>query len=388
MGRRELFDKISKAIPGGARVVWMHCSSLGEFEQGRPVLEEIRSKYPEYKLLVTFFSPSGYEVQKDYSGADWIFYLPMDGSRNARRFLDIVHPSLVIFVKYDLWYFYLKEIKKNNIPLLLVSALFTHQMVFFKWYGRLQRKMLKYFTHFFVQNEESKKLLDDMGLINSTIAGDTRYDRVTEIAAENRSIAEIERFMQNSKLIIAGSTWPDDDNILQTAFLRMSDLPVKLLIAPHELSEKNLLRLESLFKDSVRFSLIANGNDSLYNAKVLIIDNIGMLSRIYKYGVVCYVGGGLTNYGVHNVLEAAVYSKPVIIGPYYKKYIEAIGLVNSGGAIVVHNENDLTDQVKRLLTDKEYADRTSAASGAFVRKYTGASGKVLNYIQEKRLLIN
>lgn len=384
-GRKGIFEKLEAAIPNNANIVWMHCSSLGEFEQGRPVLEKLRLQYSSSKFLLTFFSPSGYEVQKDYPGADWIFYLPMDSPANAKRFLRIVNPSLVIFVKYEFWYYYVKEIKEKGIPLLLISALFSRNTAFFKWYGRLQRKMLPFFSHFFVQNEESKKLLGEIGFSNVSVAGDTRFDRVTEIAEKWQPIPAIEKFIADKKTIVAGSTWREDEIVLQKAFVIQNDSSLKLIIAPHELGEKQISEIETLFPDSVRYSQLTTHHSPLTSC--LIIDNMGMLSKLYKYGHITYVGGGMTSYGVHNVLEAAVYSKPVIIGPHYQKYIEAIGLVDCGGATVIKNENELAGTIKALLKNKdELYKKNSDASGRYVMQYAGATKKILQFIQENRLL--
>lgn len=386
-GRKDILKKLEAGISKDANIIWMHCSSLGEFEQGRPVLERLHLQYPASKILLTFFSPSGYEVQKDYAGADWVFYLPMDSRANAKRFLKIVNPSLVIFVKYEFWYYYVKEIKEKGIPLLLISALFSKNTAFFRWYGRLQRKMLPCFTHFFVQNEESKKLLGEIGFPNSTVTGDTRFDRVIEIAGQWKPIAVVELFIDNCKVIVAGSTWHEDDIVLQKAFESIRDPSLKLIIAPHELSGKNLNDLKKLFPGSIKFSEILNSNSLSTTTNVLIIDNIGLLSRIYKYANITFVGGGMTSYGVHNVLEAAVYGKPVIFGPYYQKYIEAVGLVENNGAIVIKNEKELLDAITSLLEDKnQLYDKISEAASKFVRQYAGATEKILHFIQENRLL--
>lgn len=365
----------------------MHCSSLGEFEQGRPVLEKTRLQYPGYKILLTFFSPSGYEVQKGYTGADWVFYLPIDGPSNAKRFLEIIHPSLVIFVKYDLWYYYLREVNKRDTPLLLISALLSKDSVFFKWYGRMQRKMLPFISHFFVQNNESKKMLDELGFPNSTVAGDTRFDRVIEIAERFEPIPGVEKFISGSKVIVAGSTWPEDELVLQKAFAILNDSSLKLIIAPHELGEKNLNSIKTLFPKAILFSKLATSDQQPVTSNCLIIDNIGMLSRLYRYGYITYVGGGMTSYGVHNVLEAAVYSKPVIIGPHYQKYIEAIGLVDCGGATVIKDEADLAKTISKLLDDwNDCYKKTSEASGKYVQQHAGATQKIFQFIQENRLL--
>lgn len=390
-GRKHIFEKLEKAIPPGEKIIWVHCASLGEFEQGKPIIERLKAQGTRYKVLLTFFSPSGYEAQKDYKGADWIFYLPIDGPANARRFLEIVHPSLVIFVKYEFWYYYLKKIKYRNIPLLLVSALFRKDMPFFTWYGGLQRKMLSRFDHLFVQNATSKKLIDEIGLAHiCSVSGDTRFDRVIEIANQWKSIPVIEQFIGDSKAIVAGSTWPEDEVVLQKAFVSLNDRSLKLIIAPHEINEKDVTDLKKLFPDSVLFSELAARYSPL--ATCLIIDNIGMLSRLYKYAYIAYVGGGLRTMGVHNVLEAAVYNKIVLFGEYFKKYTEAIELVISGGGIpfndVKKNGVMLKELIEALLANKEEYNYRSNAAGDFVQSNKGATQKIIQFIQEKRLLTN
>ncbi len=388
-GRKGLFEKLAGAIPADEKIIWMHCASLGEFEQGRPLLEKMKEQYPDYRYLLTFFSPSGYEVQKNYKGADWVFYLPADGPHNARRFLEIVHPSLVIFVKYEFWYYYLKKIKYRNIPLVLVSALFRKDMSFFSWYGGLQRKMLSRFDQLFVQNENSAELIKEIGLAGiCTVSGDTRFDRVAAIAGRFEPIPLVEEFCGRSPVLVAGSTWPDDETVLAGAFHSLTELPLKMIIAPHEIDEKNITDLKKLFPEAVRFSEAKTG--SLQQEKVLIIDNIGMLSRLYKYGWLTYIGGGMMKNGVHNVLEAAVYHKIVLFGPFYQKYTEAIGLVNSGGGISFTDEAKDGNTLKLIIEtladdDKEYHYRSEAA-GLFVQSHRGATDKILHYFQEKRLL--
>jgi 3-deoxy-D-manno-octulosonic-acid transferase len=314
-GRKGLLEKLEMSIgknPG--KIIWFHCASLGEFEQGRTLIEAIRSQYPGYKILLSFFSPSGYEIQKNYQGAEWVIYLPLDGKKIAKRFLEVINPSLIVFIKYDLWYYYLSLAKENGIPALLVSAVFRKQQSFFTWYGRLQRKMLNFFNHIFVQNDLSASLLNNIGMQNVTVAGDTRFDRVAEISKNSKPIPAIEDFISRHNCIVAGSTWKDDEEMLQKWFA--SDPEKKLIIAPHEITETRIEFLEKLFPGSIRFSkLETSGKET----KVLIIDNIGMLSRLYSYGDITYVGGGFTRDGVHNVLEAAVWGKPVIMWPNYKK---------------------------------------------------------------------
>jgi 3-deoxy-D-manno-octulosonic-acid transferase len=389
-GRKDIFKNLELAIPSNEKIIWMHCASLGEFEQGRPVLENIRSKYPTYKILLTFFSPSGYEVQKNYAGADWVFYLPMDGAISAKRFLDIVHPSLVIFVKYEFWYYYLKKIKYRDIPLLLISAVFRRDMSSFKWFGRFQLKMLSRFDHIFLQNEASKKLLDEFNVgKNYSIAGDTRFDRVIEIADNFNSVEAIEKFCSDKKIIVAGSTWPEDEDILSKTFETIRALDMKLIIAPHEITEKHLLDLKKLFPGSLTFSSI-NTQYSVRSANnCLIIDNYGMLSRLYKYATISFVGGGFRIMGVHNVTEAAVYGKPVVMGPYISKYREAVELVERKGGVIVTNAEELSTLLKELAPNQNdsYINSSKAAYN-YIRENAGAVKKILDYIQVNRLLTN
>ena len=388
-GRKDIFNRLKDAIPGDVPLIWVHCASLGEFEQGRPVIERLKTDYPGYKILLTFFSPSGYEVRKDYQGADWIFYLPMDGARNAKKFLEITRPSLVIFVKYEFWYYYLKKIKYRDIPVLLISALFRKDMSFFKWYGGLQRKILSRFDHLFVQNKESKVLIDRIGLeAICSISGDTRFDRVVEIADKFQPIPAIEKFINGHQSLVAGSTWPEDEAALLTAIRQLRTTGLKLVIAPHEITPKHLDELRIQFPEAVFFSQ-ADTKD-LTIADTIIIDNYGMLSRIYKYGTLTYVGGGLKSKGVHNVLEAAVFNKIVLFGPHYQKYSEAVGLVQSGGGLAFHSDVKSGDMLRELIDallndEQEYRFRSKAA-GEFVRSQQGATLKIMSYIQENRLL--
>jgi len=391
-GRKNIFKKLKSTIPEDGKIVWMHCASLGEFEQGRPVLEQMKILFPEYKYLITFFSPSGYEVQKNYLGADWVFYLPLDGPAVAKKFLEIVHPSLVIFVKYEFWYYYLKKIKYRNIPLLLISALFREDMPFFKWYGGLQQKMLSRFDHLFVQTQNSKKLIDEIGLSEiCTVSGDTRFDRVIEIAEKFEPIKVVEDFIGTGKAIIAGSTWKEDEEALRKAFVEINDPSLKLIIAPHEINENHLNELQNIFPESIRYSQLQTSKLKPEN-NCLIIDNVGMLSRLYKYGFITYVGGGLRSSGVHNVLEAAVYNKIVLFGPNYQKYTEAIDLIKSGGGITFINNSEEGATLKKVIenlrtNEAEYNSRSEAA-GAFIYSKRGATNKIIKFIQEKRLLTN
>jgi 3-deoxy-D-manno-octulosonic-acid transferase len=385
-GRKNIFEKIKLELQNsGPGTVWVHCSSLGEFEQGKPVMDKIKLLYPGNKILVTFFSPSGYEIKKDYAGADHVFYLPMDSKRNAQKFLDIVKPTLVIFIKYDYWYYYLNEIKKRKINCLLVSAVFREDQAFFKWYGSLQRKMLGCFTQIFVQNEGSKKLLDTISVNHCTVGGDTRFDTVIEIAERFEPVPPVENFIHNKKTIVAGSTWRKDEEMLQVAFNKLASPDIMLIIAPHEIHNAHLDELKNLFPSSIRFSELTS-HDSPLTGNILLIDNIGMLSRLYKYAHITYVGGGFTKDGVHNVLEAAVYSKPVLFGNNYKKYREAVDLVKTGGAESFSDPGELYKALTVLLKSENEYEMKCNASKKYVWGNKGATEQVLNYIEINRLL--
>jgi 3-deoxy-D-manno-octulosonic-acid transferase len=381
---------------------------LGEFEQGRPLLEELRNQNPKLKVVLTFFSPSGYEVMKDFKGADHVFYLPMDSPVHAKKFLDAVNPSLVLWVKYEYWFYYLSELKKRNIPTLLVSGIFRNNQPFFKWYGEIWRSMLEAFTHFFVQNEESKKLLLDLGFKdNVTLNGDTRYDRVLEIASHFTPFPLVDSFCGDGQLIVAGSTW-EEDEIELLHFINVQQ-HVKFIIAPHEIDKTNLKDVKDKFPNSVFYSELENTqptglnertsisvlqtsgpqDDSIRQPNVLIIDNIGMLSRLYRHATITFVGGGFGADGVHNVLEAAVYGKPVLFGPEYEKFDEAIGLVKVGGAISIEGGPvKLETTLQRLLNDEAEIKKMGDAARKFVLENAGASKNIIKYIQENRLLTN
>lgn len=397
-GRKNWKRRLEEKLTTGDRFIWMHCASLGEFEQGRPVLEKIKEQYPNYRILLTFFSPSGYEVRKNYEGADIICYLPMDSVTNASAFLDIVKPELVLWVKYDYWYYYISEIKKRDIPLLLISGIFREDQPFFKWYGKLYRKMLQCFTHLFVQ---TKSPIPPAPFYKGdqerprwiTVNGDTRFDRVIEIAERWESVPSIKEFCGDHPVVVAGSTWPEDEEELDHYANTHPEL--RFIIAPHEISEDHLKDIERLFKKSVRYSLLPLvkgnraelGGDS-HHPNTLIIDNIGMLSKLYKYATITYVGGGFGDDGVHNVLEAAIYGKPVIFGPEYDKYREAIELVNAGGAFSINNALELEAILNKLLQEKDFCEQVNKSSKEYVYANKGATEAVLNYIQEKRLLTN
>ena len=397
-GRKNIFERLSRQIrenkvtlTGKSPLVWIHCASLGEFEQGRPVLEGLRSAYPEIRILITFFSPSGYEIRKNYAGADFIYYLPMDGAGNAKRFLDIVQPDLVLWVKYEYWFYFLREIKNRNIPLLLVSGLFRKDQVFFKWYGGLYRQMLTFFRHLFVQGEPSASLLKTLPETPPvTVNGDTRFDRVSAIAGTFTPIEEVDSFCKDSPVVVAGSTWQEDEEELDHYANTHPD--IKFIIAPHEIDEAHLKNTESLFKNTVRFSkwkkIYKNprSHSSITQPNVLIIDNIGMLSRLYHYATITYVGGGFGNDGIHNILEAAVYGKPVFFGPVFDRFLEAIELLECGGAYTVENALELEKSMNNLFENKqEYAESCLAALN-YTQQNRGATEAILEYIRQNQLI--
>ncbi len=365
----------------------MHCASLGEFEQGRPLLEEIKTQYPSYKIVLSFFSPSGYEVMKNYSGADYVLYLPMDNITNAKKIIDNINPALVLWVKYEYWYYYLTELKNRNIPVLLVSGIFRKSQPFFRWYGSIWKKMLSRFDWLFLQDEESISLLASIGIKDNTmIAGDTRFDRVIAIAEKKEPVSHIKEFIGNNRVLVAGSTWEEDE--IELLHFVKANPEIKFIIAPHEIHESNLLDVKKEFKNPVLYSELAEKNNFPGDVHVLIIDNIGMLSRLYQYADVTYIGGGFGSEGVHNVLEAAVYGKPVVFGPVYEKFTEAKGLVECGGAISVNGPLQLETELGKLFDDPEALNKSSTAAKDFVYNNKGATKKIIDHIQRNRLLIN
>lgn len=383
-GRKE-FPVISFSKNESTKIIWMHCASLGEFEQGRPVLEALKNKYPAAKIVLTFFSPSGYEVQKKYPLADDIFYLPIDSKANAKKLIKNINPSLVLWVKYEYWFYYLKELKQQNIPVLLVSGIFRSSQPFFKWYGVMWKNILPVFTHFFVQDEGSKKLLADIGIEkNVTVSGDTRFDRVIEIAEKFEPLPLIQQFCGDSKIIVAGSTWEEDEAEL-IHYVRANH-KIKFIIAPHEIDAQNLKDVQKEFTGSIFYSDLVH--DQQITTNVLIINNVGMLSRLYRYADITYVGGGFGDEGVHNVLEAAVYGKPVIYGPEFEKFIEAINLTESGGGISISSALELEKILSTLWNDEQLLKRTGESAKNYVYSNSGATKKIMEFVQEKRLLIN
>jgi 3-deoxy-D-manno-octulosonic-acid transferase len=398
-GRKNIMQRIRSAgIDSTQGLIWMHCASLGEFEQGRPVLEKLKILFPQYKALVTFFSPTAFNIHRQYPGAEYIFYLPMDSAKHARQFLDAANPTLVLWIKHDFWYHYLHELNKRKIAVLLLSAVFRGDQPFFRWHGSLHRRMLNCFTHLFVQTQQSKKWLQTLALSPAvSVSGDTRFDRVIDTAEHFEPIPIVEQFCGRAQVIVAGSTWYED--IHELDHYANSHPLIRFVVAPHDIDEESLKETESLFHKSIRLSVLeralaatanrlpgAGGAGLLTEINVLIIDNIGMLSRLYKYGTIAYVGGGFVDRGVHNVPEAAVYGKPVVCGPVIEQEEEVQELVECGGTIIIDSALEAEAAFTRLFTlDKEYRF-ASEASRRYVYAKKGATDKIIRFIQENLLL--
>jgi 3-deoxy-D-manno-octulosonic-acid transferase len=387
-GRRGLIRKIRLAFEGDTRPrIWMHCASLGEFEQGRPVLESLHERHPEYAIVVTFFSASGYEVRRDYKGADHVFYLPMDSNDNAKEFLYIVQPRLCIFVKYEFWYFYLTQIAAGKIPVILLSAIFSKDQEFFKWYGGLQRKMLSCFSHIFVQDEASKLLLGTIHINQVSISGDTRFDRVIMAAQQTDELPVAQSFADGHKVIVAGSTWREDELFLHKVIALLPD-KWKLMLVPHEVDNAHLDEIEKLFDGNIiKWSnCVATGipvKDS--GKKVLLVDKVGFLIQLYRYGNVAWIGGGFGKDGVHNVLEAAVYGIPCFYGPVFHQFIEAKELIEKGGAFTTGQPADFVALLQKLQDENEYA-RHAGAARAYVYSGGGATKQVMEFLETSKFI--
>lgn len=386
-GEREAFKILKQKVDPNAKYIWFHAASLGEFEQGRPLMERIRKDYPQYKILLTFYSPSGYEVRKNYEGADIICYMPVDTRLNAIRFLRLVRPVMAFFIKYEFWSNFLHILKHRNIPTYSVSSIFREDQVFFKWYGRSYAGVLKCFTRFFVQNEESKRLLEGIGITAVDVVGDTRFDRVLQIKEAAKQLPICEAFRtgvassqsadvphHDFKVLVAGSSWPPDENIFIPFFNEHKDW--RLLIAPHVIAEEHLKLILSLIKGKkvVRYTQITP--EEAAEADVLIIDCFGLLSSMYNYGDVAYIGGGF-GVGIHNTLEAAVWNMPVIFGPNNKKFQEAQGLLKSGGGFEINTYEDFSGLMSSLMNDDTFLKQAGDKAGTYVAHLAGATDKVL-----------
>ena len=386
-GEREAFKILKQKVDPNAKYIWFHAASLGEFEQGRPLMERIRKDYPQYKILLTFYSPSGYEVRKNYEGADIICYMPVDTRLNAIRFLRLVRPVMAFFIKYEFWSNFLHILKYRNIPTYSVSSIFREDQVFFKWYGRSYAGVLKCFTRFFVQNEESKRLLEGIGITSVDVVGDTRFDRVLQIKEAAKQLPICEAFRtgvassqsadvphHDFKVFVAGSSWPPDENIFIPFFNEHKDW--RLLIAPHVIAEEHLKLILSLIKDKKVVRYTQTTPEEAADADVLIIDCFGLLSSMYNYGDVAYIGGGF-GVGIHNTLEAAVWNMPVIFGPNNKKFQEAQGLLKSGGGFEINTYEDFSGLMGSLMNDETFLKQAGDKAGAFVAHLAGATDKVL-----------
>lgn len=376
-GRRETFPKLRAALSPADRTLWFHAASLGEYEQGLPVMERMKERFPGHKIVLTFFSPSGYEVRKNNTVADVTVYLPMDTRSNARRFLDIVHPEKVFFIKYEFWPNYLDEVKKRRIPAYLISGIFREDQVFFKWYGGFYRRALDAFTHFFVQNGKAKELLQSIGKQNVTVSGDTRFDRVAAILEKDNTLDFVAEFLDGKTAIVVGSSWPKDEELV-ASYINATAHGVKFLIAPHNIKPDQITRLRaSLTRPTVLFS--EKEGKRLADYQVLIVDTVGLLTKIYSYADIAYVGGGFGNPGVHNLLEPATFGVPIVHGPNYSHFAEATALVNMGACSVIKDEATLTDAFDQLIAEETVRQEKGHIAATFVQMNKNAVNVILNH---------
>lgn len=375
-GERQTLDILKSKVNPNHQYIWFHAASLGEFEQGRPLIERIRADYPEYKILLTFFSPSGYEVRKNYEHADIVCYLPIDTIRNARRFLRTVRPCMAFFIKYEFWYNYLHILKHRNVPVYSVSSIFREHQIFFRWYGKSYAGVLRCFTHFFVQNEKSKHLLHTIGIDTVDVVGDTRFDRVLQIKEKAQQLPIVEAFKADKKVFVAGSSWAPDEDIFISFMNECKDW--KMIIAPHVISEEHLKRIEEKCKGkTVRYT--ATTPEEAAQAQCLLIDCFGLLSSVYHYGEVAYVGGGF-GVGIHNVLEAVVWKMPVLFGPNHQRFQEAQELIKEKGGFEITDSSSFARKMQQFMTQQEYLRLSGEAAGSYVESKAGATYKILKQI--------
>ena len=379
-GRKETFPKLLSAIRPDEKTIWMHCASLGEFEQGRPLLESLSKSRPGHKIILTFYSPSGYEVRKDYDGADVVVYLPIDSRSNAIKFIELAHPDLAIFVKYEFWPNMLHILKENSIHTILVSGIFRDDQIFFKPYGNWMKRSLQTFSHFFVQNQISENLLKQIGFSNVTISGDTRFDRVANILEQNNRLEFLEDFVQDQIILVAGSTWPIDETYLVDFINQNPYKDLRFIIAPHNINPKEILKLKSNI--NCKTALYSEGVISA-DTKVFIADTIGILTKIYSYADMAYVGGGFDKEGVHNVLEPAVFGIPLIIGPVFHKFEEAKELVHLQGCLVANSDTELSHHLNKLIKDEKYRQKLGNITQLYIKERLGATKIILNYIEHQ-----
>jgi 3-deoxy-D-manno-octulosonic-acid transferase len=377
-GRKGVFEKIREKINPTDKTIWFHAASLGEYEQGLPVIEQIKIKYPEHKIVVTFFSPSGYEVRKNNTTADLTIYLPLDTKYNAQLFVELVHPEMVFFIKYEFWPNYLNELKKRTIKTYLISGIFRENQAFFKGYGGFYRNALNTFDYFFVQNENSKKLLESIGFTNVKISGDTRFDRVVSILERDNSLDFIEQFKDQKTTIVIGSSWPKDESLLVN-YINSASADLKFIIAPHNIHKPEIDKLQTLItKKTILFS--EKENQNLNEFQVFIIDTIGILTKIYSYADIAYVGGGFGNPGVHNILEPATFGVPIVIGPNYSHFAEATALVHQGGCVSISNQKELNETLDNLISNEDIQHEKGHICETFVQMNKGATVTILQNI--------
>lgn len=377
-GRKSVFQTLADKIKPSDKTIWFHAASLGEYEQGLPVIEAIKQQFPSHKIVVTFFSPSGYEVRKNNAVANVTIYLPLDTISNAKQFIELVHPEMAFFIKYEYWPNYLNELKKQQIKTYLISGILRENQAFFKWYGGFYRNALKTFDYFFVQNESSKKLLQSIGFHNVKVSGDTRFDRVVSILERDNSLDFIEQFKNNKTTIVIGSSWPKDEALLVNYINQSSD-DVKFIIAPHNIKSEQIQELKNaITKKTILFS--EKDNVDLSNSNVFIIDTIGILTKIYSYSDIAYVGGGFGNPGVHNILEPATFGVPVVIGPNYSHFAEATALVNMEGCISIQNQIQLNEAFDLLLHNEDERLEKGHICSTFVQMNKGATQTIMNHI--------
>ena len=379
-GRKNIFQKLKLHFIHNENVIWFHCASLGEFEQGRPIIEKLKVQYPAYKILVTFFSPSGYEVQKDYAFAEVVSYLPFDTRGNAKKFIEIVNPKVAVFVKYEFWPNILNELKSKEIETILVSGIFRKDQVFFNWYGSWMKYSLQAFSHFFVQNETSKRLLNEIGFKNISLSGDTRFDRVFEIAQQDNYLEFVEKFTYDKQTLVAGSTWSKDEELLINYINNHASDAEKYIIAPHNINLKDIEELKkSITKKTILFSDKDKNNN--IDAQVLIIDSIGILTKVYSYADIAYVGGGFGT-GIHNILEPASFGLPILIGPNYQKFNEAKELIDLDACKVINNTSELNSVLRALFENKPMIKNKGKKSREYILNNTGATKKIIDYLIE------
>ncbi len=378
-GRENIFGLIENRVDKQSRPIWFHFASLGEFEQGRPVLESLKKKYSGISVIITFFSPSGYDIQKDYRLADHIFYLPLDTKKNAQRFIEIVNPSLAVFTKYEYWYHYFNELNKDGVPLFIISAIFREQQPFFKWYGSLHRKMLRMVTHFFVQNQHSRVLLNNLKISAVSVTGDTRFDRVLKNSKSVLSLDKIKDFCAGTKVFVGGSTWLPDEELIASLIHKFPDW--KFIIAPHSINERRIHQVKKLFPNSLKYSEVTRDPEAY---QTLIIDNIGMLSSLYQYGDIAFIGGGF-GLGIHNIQEPAVFGLPIIFGPRYEKFQEARDLINTQGAFSIRTKEEM-EEIMKQLDQEPVRIKAGRVAAAYISDHAGASEKIIDYLAENGYL--